>query len=490
MARNKRSKKQIFQLFTQYGIHIWAILIIANAVMLYAYQFASHAANKSDTTLNILNINTPTPSIQIVPSTPSIQPSSAPLGPSIYLAFSVPGIGSGSSVMKPLHFKRTLTVFLFSPDVNSLNHTVKPLYTIQGTATFDSNPYSSTYTSFVSPIFDLGSDVKDGNYQIAFRTNLSLRTLIKQSQTDIGGEIFSLAKGNDTIQIPLQTVLMGDTIPNQGDNSIDVSDYNAFINCYGSKNTSTFCKGKNYGDFNDDGVIDGVDYNILLRSLDVLSQEGVAAPKLSPSPMIPYRVTRLKNPTTPIPTKNKQITTSPTASTVTPPSGGNPIIGFILFLLFIIIIGAIGIVLYFKNEKIHNLINTLIHLSPTGEPSSEETETPETPEEIQEGQEKSTEQAVEDATTTAIPTPAEQIVQTKQSPPPANSSIVEKDCYVKTKGSDETDTGMWLLLTDDNGAINAHYAKKDAKDGFCKVKGIMKTENDKTFLEILELTAE
>lgn len=280
MTRRKRSKKQIIKLITQYGFHIWAILIIANAVMFYAYHFATHAATNTNITSS-----TPPPSISVSPNL-SPSPSTAPLGPTLSLSFSVPGIGSGGGVMKPLHIKRPLTIYLFAPDVNSQVPKVNPLYTIQTTATFDTNPLSPTYTSFVNPLIDLGSDVKEGNYQIAFRTNLSLRTLIKQNPTDLGGEVFNLAAGNQTIQIPEQTVLMGDVVPPQGDNNIDINDYNAFISCYGSKNNSTFCKGHNYGDFNDDGVIDGVDYNILLRSLNVLAQEGIPVPKLSPKPAI------------------------------------------------------------------------------------------------------------------------------------------------------------------------------------------------------------
>src|SRR5258708_15274533 len=69
MARHKRSKKQFIKLFTEYGIHIWAILIIANAVMVYAYQFGTHAANKSDTTLHTLTISqSPSPSGGVSPS--------------------------------------------------------------------------------------------------------------------------------------------------------------------------------------------------------------------------------------------------------------------------------------------------------------------------------------------------------------------------------------------------------------------------------------
>src|SRR5476649_1535567 len=98
MTRHKKTKKQFIQLFTQYGIHIWAILIIANAAMVYAYQFATHAANKSDTTLHALDVSlTPSPSISVSPDQPS--PSLAPLGPTLNLSFTVPGIGSGGGVM-------------------------------------------------------------------------------------------------------------------------------------------------------------------------------------------------------------------------------------------------------------------------------------------------------------------------------------------------------------------------------------------------------
>src|SRR6266567_4350927 len=191
MAKRKHTKKQLIQIVTQYGIHIWAILLIANAALVYAYNFATHAATNSDTTLHTLDISQiPSPTSLLSPSpsnSSSPAPSTGPLGPAINLTFTVPGIGSGGGVLKPVHLQRAITVFLFAPDVNSQNTTVKPLYTIQGTAAYDSNPLSPTYTSFISPVFDLGSDVKDGDYQIAFRTDQSLRTIIKQNSTDLGG---------------------------------------------------------------------------------------------------------------------------------------------------------------------------------------------------------------------------------------------------------------------------------------------------------------
>jgi len=488
MARNKRSKKQLLQFITQYGIHIWAILIIANAVLVYSYHFASHAAGKNDIPVNSFTISgSPTPSTQ--PSvSPSVQvsPSSGPSGPVIDLTFTVPGIGSGGGVMKPLHTKRNVTVYIYAQNVNSMDPTVNPLYTIQGTAMFDSNPESPTYTSFINPNFDLGSSVQNGNYQIAFRTDLSFTTLIKQNASDIGGEIFSVSTGSQT-QLPSQQMLMGDSIPNGNNYSFTINDYNAFINCYGDKNaTSSFCKGQNYADFNDDGVVDGIDYNILLRSLDGLLEEGEALPKITPTAALPKPTIRRKYFPTPIKTVKKINTASPAATSKSSEnSGAGAAVGVIFFFFILIILGG-GVFLYLKNERIHEIVNALIHLSPTGSPAEEEPTETETSEE----QAGSSEQPIE--TETSTENPSENPPETQPETPPAPSGdSIEKDCYVKKKGPDDAGTGVWLLLTDDNGAVNAHYAKNDATDGFAKVKGVMKTdESGKKYLEISELSAE
>lgn len=499
VRRHKRSKKQIISFITQYGIHIWAILIIANAVMVYTYQFATHAQDKSDNKLTTLSISqSPTPSLSPSPSIPSAAPSTAPLGPTIQLSFSVPGIGSGGGNMKPLHPKRNVMIYLYAPAANSQVNSVKPLYTIQTTAAFDTNPYSPTYTSFVIPFLDLGSNVKDGNYQIAFRTDLSLHTLIKQNPTDPGGEVFPLTKGTPTTIIPPQTVLMGDTVPAQGDNAINVSDYNAFISCFGDKNnTNSFCKTGNYGDFNDDGVIDGIDYNILLRSLFALSQEGLPIPKISsPTPTtFPVKITQIVSHVTipPKPTKKViPVATLAVAKKNQTSAKKGSALGVILFIFFLIILGVIGFLVYKKRD----MIKALIHQSPTGTPeapTSEVTEeqaadtTEQTPEAAQPA-ETPTQQTEEASSQPVAPAqPAEQAPSTAPAP---QGDIIEKECYVKKKGPDEAGTGQWLLLTDDTGPIQAHYSKNDAQDGFAKAKGVMKTENGKTFMEITELTPE
>lgn len=525
MAKKKRSKSQIIKLISQYGIHIWAILIIANAAMVYAYHFSTQASTKLNASLNILDTegtptpieSGPTPSEAAIPEPVEEQ---KPLGPSINLTFTIPGIGSGGATMTPIHLKRNVIVFLYETDVNSLNPTVKPLYTIKGTASYDTNPASPTYTSYINPTFDLGTTVKDGNYQMAFRTDQSLRTLIKKSPSDIGGEIIGLTHDGGTLNLPTQTVLMGDTIPDDGNNTVNVTDYNAFVNCFGTRNTTSFCTGENYGDFDDNGTIDGVDYNILVRSFALLLKQGQSIPKLETTPSAPSRITKIVKQTTPTVTKEVKPQASASAAPVETESSGGSIVGGIMFFLFFLILGAGGFFLYKKNPKVQAKVNALIHLSPTGTPSpaapteatpeQTDTTTETTPTTEQQDQQTATDAppAASEPEPTTVEQPTPEVAATPQettettTPPtsepapaeapavPAVGATLEKECYIKTKGPDEAGTGMWLLLTDDNGPIEGHYAKNDVKDGFAKVKGVMKTENDKTFLEVSEITME
>ena len=114
-------------------------------------------------------------------------------------------------------------MYLYQPNVNSLDPTVIPLIRYKVSQHTDSNPESGTYTSFTNPTFDLGSQVQDGNYQIAFRTDLSFTTLIKQNASDIGGEVLSVARDNKALPIPMQTVLMGDSIPSGNNCSFTIN---------------------------------------------------------------------------------------------------------------------------------------------------------------------------------------------------------------------------------------------------------------------------
>jgi hypothetical protein len=53
------------------------------------------------------------------------------------------------------------------------------------------------------------------------------------------------------------------------DNNLNMVDHSIFVGCYGQKPCPQDQKTKS--DFNDDGVIDGKDYNILIRSFAIRS---------------------------------------------------------------------------------------------------------------------------------------------------------------------------------------------------------------------------
>ncbi len=512
---HKRSKITKIKKLTEYGIHIWAILIIANAALVYAFHFSTQAAQntKKEDQVTIAQNDQDDPNRQI---------------PMLDLSFTIPGIGSGGGTMKPKRITRSVTVYLYTPDANSLNENVKPLYVINSTATYDNNPKSPTYTAFTNHALPLGKDVKDGDYQIAFRTDESLRTIIKDRRDDVGGKMISLMGSSVPQNLPLQTVLMGDTIPKEGDNKIDISDYNAFINCYGEKNKSEFCLKNNYGDFDDNGVVDGIDFNILARTYNTLIQQGQDIPQVTPVPsptITKPTVTQRVSPTTVI--KNK-ITTQPTISSKptgkteakeTKSSGGSPLLGIIFFLLLLGVLGVLAF-LFFKNDAFKQKVLVLLHKTPpqtTEENTSGETDT--TPQQTtpDAGQEPppaatpETEQTNDQVASTAetaaeteinpadlaasteIPVDKTPPSETTPAAPEVNTAMTTDDAksyYVKKKLPDDAKTGFWLVLTDDNGAIDAHYTGASVEDGFAKIKGSMREENGKKFLEVTELTPE
>jgi len=503
----KKSKLHLFKAITQYGIHIWAILLIANAALAFAFHFSTQASPKTHSIITDVN-----------DAQPSEAPTPTPHGQLIDLTFTVPGIGSGGGTLQPKRLKRNVTVYLYSSDVNSMNNTVKPLYTIKSTVNYDNDSNSPLYTTFANHALDLGVNVKDGNYQMAFRTDESLRTVIKDTPNAVGGQILPVAKDGQLLALPVETVLMGDTVPTKvGDNVIDIADYNAFINCFGERNSTNFCNQNNYGDYDDNGVINGVDYNILLRTFQALLQQGQVIPQISVIPTRPQRVSRLSNLNTPTPNAPTAINKAPLAKPTpvvakSTQSAGNVLAG-ILFFFFLIIVGMIGF-LYLKNENFRNKIKAIIHLSPTGtpaEPQTEETpaeasaETPAANQPTEEAPVTPEEQTPEAAATPDAGTAEEQSpediaasteipIPTKDAHPPADTptpdGTIDKSCYVKKRLADDAKTGFWLTLTDDNGAMEAHYTTKDVADGFAHVKGVMKEADGKKFLEVSELTPE
>lgn len=74
--------------------------------------------------------------------------------------------------------------------------------------------------------------------------------------------VFELKTGNNVL--PAVELVPGDL---NKDNELNMGDYSVFLSCYGDKS----CPEKTQADFNDDGVVDGIDFNILIRSFAIQS---------------------------------------------------------------------------------------------------------------------------------------------------------------------------------------------------------------------------
>lgn len=208
---------------------------------------------------------TPTPTIEITMSpttTPSAIPSPSPtISPnSTVLAFTLymHGIGnSGDNVnptehtlsnKNPLHPSRILTVQVF----NSSNQMVKS--TTGGIA------YDSAKGYFTGKI-DLGNAFTTGQYTVKVQTLSHLRRLIPGIQT-------LTAQQENTM--PTATLIAGDV---NGDNVLNIIDYNLIVNCYSDLLPAISCdeSTKLLTDLNDDGAVNQIDYNLFLREITVQS---------------------------------------------------------------------------------------------------------------------------------------------------------------------------------------------------------------------------
>jgi hypothetical protein len=224
----------------------------------------------SSTTPSIISISGDT---QISPSiTPGTTTTPSPTGTkstTITFDLLLHGVGSagdnpnptGNSLSNktPLHPQRELTVLIF----NSRNETVA---TSSGAIN-----YNSQSGSFKGSIA-FNSIVDTGNYSIKVKTPRYLRKAIKGIQ--------KIEPLRDNL-ISQTALVAGDT---NGDNTLDVRDYNAFLDCgYGvlsplpmadpnslfNKSVCQAHKPADHIDINDNGIVDSVDYNLFLRELSV-----------------------------------------------------------------------------------------------------------------------------------------------------------------------------------------------------------------------------
>jgi dockerin type I repeat protein len=150
--------------------------------------------------------------------------------------------------MSPLHQQRTITLSVF----NSQNQQV---VNQQGTVT-----YNSATGQFDGSI-DVGSQITTGAYTVKIQTPQYLRGLVSGIQSLTAGQ---------TNTLPYIALVAGDI---NGDNQINILDYNILMGCYSDLLPAISCTSANQllADLNDDGGVNQFDYNLFLREL---SNEG------------------------------------------------------------------------------------------------------------------------------------------------------------------------------------------------------------------------
>lgn len=116
------------------------------------------------------------------------------------------------------------------------------------------DPSSGFYT--IIPNYSIGI-VQPGTYFLVVSSKKYARRTLTQP--------ISITQTTTNITIPQFTLLAGDIY---GDGYLNVVDYNILVHCLGSKSTSDQCQPyKETLDLNDDGVVDLIDLNILMRNI-------------------------------------------------------------------------------------------------------------------------------------------------------------------------------------------------------------------------------
>lgn len=161
------------------------------------------------------------------------------------------GIGRGGDTLNPqgtgnqnpITKSVDVSVEIVKPDDQSV------VKNATGKLNFDS--VSGSYKGLIN----LGNSLPNGSYKIRVLTPGYLKNetkdeiVIKRSSTATPQSIF---------------LVTGDTDTN---NVLDILDYNNILSCFGQKRTGASCILKDTTDLDDDGKIDGIDYNLLLREI-------------------------------------------------------------------------------------------------------------------------------------------------------------------------------------------------------------------------------
>ncbi|HWY78830.1 MAG TPA: CAP domain-containing protein [Candidatus Sulfotelmatobacter sp.] len=180
------------------------------------------------------------PTVSQNPDQPT--PTPAPITADMLITIQVKifGIGQGGNP-NPLHRTRHITAYVYDTGTS-------PVTTGNAYLAYDGNNY-------FTGVIHLGK-LAQGSYFIKLAGDNTLQVLAKpEFQTLLIGQVNL---------VPPVTLYQGDM---NGDNVLDIEDYNLVLPCFQSIPT---CANASAIDFNDDGKTDVTDYNLLLQSFEVL----------------------------------------------------------------------------------------------------------------------------------------------------------------------------------------------------------------------------
>ena len=161
-------------------------------------------------------------------------------------------------VDKPQHSKRRFHIEIFDPSDKDDLGKDKRIVELKTDIDNDQSVKHFKGTNVIDAI------PNSGIYNIKVKSDGYLRKLILSVRINKGVQ-------ND---IALTTLIPGDI---DGDNRMNLLDYNLFVSCYGTKADKPTCNKKtvaglgefNLADFNDDIVVDGIDVNTFIKGLSV-----------------------------------------------------------------------------------------------------------------------------------------------------------------------------------------------------------------------------
>lgn len=192
---------------------------------------------------------TPSPTRGATPTTTPFPTNTPVPGNTILsLTLSLQGIESSTATTgantTPINQQRDVLVQVYNANNQQVGSD------LSGTVSYDA--LTGLFTGNVDAL-----NLQTSVYSIKVKTDRYLRKLIPGIQTVQSG------KSNN---LPSTTLTLGDI---NGDNLIDIQDYNMLSSCFGVKQETPSCLAPDTADLDDNGRVDGIDYNYLIRNMSV-----------------------------------------------------------------------------------------------------------------------------------------------------------------------------------------------------------------------------